>query len=107
MKIEAFDNTPQQAEKYQERSLQIATEMLYVFFPNKIRIMASKRLNFLDSYLTLCFLAMAMGVSIGYFIPSAVVSSTPFLAEPPMFPCNWINIMMYPPLTKIDFRKYL
>ena len=26
-----FDNTPQQAEKYEERSLQIATEMLYVF----------------------------------------------------------------------------
>ncbi|KQN32476.1 protein tyrosine phosphatase [Pedobacter sp. Leaf41] len=27
----AFDYTPQQAEKYQERSLQIATEMFYVF----------------------------------------------------------------------------
>lgn len=27
----AFDNTPQQAEKYRERSLQIATEMLYIF----------------------------------------------------------------------------
>ncbi|MFV8465032.1 low molecular weight phosphatase family protein [Flavobacterium sp. LB1P62] len=27
----AFDNTPQQAKKYQERSLQIATEMCYVF----------------------------------------------------------------------------
>jgi arsenate reductase len=27
----AFDNTPQQAEKYQERSVQIATEMLFVF----------------------------------------------------------------------------
>ena len=27
----AFDDTPQQAEKYNERSLQIATEMLYVF----------------------------------------------------------------------------
>jgi arsenate reductase len=27
----AFDNTPQKAEKYQERSLQIATEMFYVF----------------------------------------------------------------------------
>lgn len=27
----AFDNTPLQAEKYQERSLQIATELLYVF----------------------------------------------------------------------------
>ncbi|NNE31402.1 MAG: protein-tyrosine-phosphatase [Winogradskyella sp.] len=27
----AFDNTPQQAEKYKERSLQIATEMKYIF----------------------------------------------------------------------------
>jgi len=27
----AFDNTPQQAEKYTERSLQIATELCYVF----------------------------------------------------------------------------
>ena len=27
----AFDNTPQQAEKYHERSVQIATEILYVF----------------------------------------------------------------------------
>ena len=27
----AFDNTPQQAEKYRERSIQIATELLYVF----------------------------------------------------------------------------
>ena len=27
----AFDNTPQQAEKYEERSVQIATEMKYVF----------------------------------------------------------------------------
>ncbi|MBO3100067.1 arsenate-mycothiol transferase ArsC [Gelidibacter pelagius] len=27
----AFDDTPQQAEKYQERSLQIATELFYVF----------------------------------------------------------------------------
>ncbi|MBE7630357.1 protein-tyrosine-phosphatase [Tenacibaculum piscium] len=27
----AFDNTPQQAEKYKERSVQIATEMFYVF----------------------------------------------------------------------------
>lgn len=27
----AFDNTPQQAEKYRERSIQIATELFYVF----------------------------------------------------------------------------
>ena len=31
-----FDNTPQQAEKYNERSLQIATEMYYVF--SKIKV---------------------------------------------------------------------
>jgi arsenate reductase len=27
----AFDNTPQQSEKYQERSIQIATELFYIF----------------------------------------------------------------------------
>ena len=27
----AFDNTPQQSEKYDERSVQIATEIFYVF----------------------------------------------------------------------------
>lgn len=32
----AFDNTPQQAEKYEERSKQIAAEMLYVFSKVKI-----------------------------------------------------------------------
>lgn len=32
----AFDNTPQQAEKYEERSLQIATEMFYVFTQIKL-----------------------------------------------------------------------
>ena len=32
----AFDNTPQQAEKYKERSLQIATEMFYVFSQIKL-----------------------------------------------------------------------
>lgn len=32
-----FDNTPQQAEKYQERSLEIATELFYVFSKIKIK----------------------------------------------------------------------
>jgi hypothetical protein len=35
----------------------------------------------------------------------AVVSSTPFLAERPMFPLQLINIDDVPPLTKIDFSK--
>jgi arsenate reductase len=34
----AFDNTPQQTEKYQERSEQIAIEMLYVFSKVKFNI---------------------------------------------------------------------
>ncbi len=32
----AFDNTPQQAEKYEERSVQIATELFYVFSQIKL-----------------------------------------------------------------------
>ena len=32
----AFDNTPKQAEKYEERSVQIATEMFYVFSQIKL-----------------------------------------------------------------------
>ena len=36
----AFDNTPQQVEKYQERSNQIAVEMLYVFL--KINLIVSQ-----------------------------------------------------------------
>ncbi|UAM99775.1 protein-tyrosine-phosphatase [Polaribacter litorisediminis] len=32
----AFDNTPQQAEKYNERSIQIATELCYVFSQIKL-----------------------------------------------------------------------
>lgn len=33
----AFDNTPQQAEKYEERSNQIASEMIYVFSQIKLK----------------------------------------------------------------------
>jgi len=33
---QAFDDSPQQAEKYEERSLQIATEMFYVFSQIKL-----------------------------------------------------------------------
>lgn len=38
----AFDNTPGQAEKYEERSLQIATEMFYIFSQIKSKNYVSK-----------------------------------------------------------------
>jgi ACR3 family arsenite transporter len=66
-----------------------------------------KRLHFLDSYLTLwIFLAMAMGVSIGYFIPSSSAFINSFSNGTTNIPLAiGLIVMMYPPLTKIDFSK--
>lgn len=69
--------------------------------------MTKKRLNFLDSYLTLwIFLAMVIGVSIGYFIPSSSSYINSFSNGTTNVPLAiGLILMMYPPLTKIDFSK--
>lgn len=69
--------------------------------------MAKKRLNFLDSYLTLwIFLAMTIGVLIGYFIPSSSGYINSFSSGTTNVPLAiGLILMMYPPLTKIDFSK--
>lgn len=69
--------------------------------------MGKKRLNFLDNYLTLwIFLAMLIGVSIGYFIPSSSNFINSYSNGTTNIPLAiGLILMMYPPLTKIDFSK--
>lgn len=66
-----------------------------------------KRLGFLDKYLTLwIFLAMLIGVGIGYFIPSSTTFINSFSSGTTNVPLAiGLILMMYPPLTKIDFSK--
>jgi ACR3 family arsenite transporter len=66
-----------------------------------------KRLSFLDKYLTLwIFLAMGIGISIGYFIPTADDFINSFSSGTTNIPLAiGLLLMMYPPLTKVEFSK--
>jgi ACR3 family arsenite transporter len=65
-----------------------------------------KKLSFLDSYLTLwIFIAMALGIGIGFFMPTFPDLINSYSSGSTNIPIAiGLIVMMYPPLAKVDYK---
>ena len=89
------------------RDVVINQTNLFMSADNCCPAVERKKLGFLDRFLTLwIFLAMAIGVGIGYFIPSSGSFINSFSAGTTNIPLAiGLILMMYPPLAKVRYEK--